>query len=70
MYYELPLYLIYLFLDRNLTHIVDIIYVSDHGMTDTSAQRVAYLDDIIGEKGINDIIHEDGEQSSSQRCLI
>ncbi|PVG02267.1 Phosphodiest-domain-containing protein [Serendipita vermifera] len=47
-------------LDRNLTHIVDVIYVSDHGMTDTSAQRVVYLDEIIGEEGVNDVLYEDG----------
>lgn len=47
-------------LDRNLTHIVDVIYVSDHGMTDTSGQRVVYLDEIIGEDGVNDVIYEDG----------
>jgi predicted AlkP superfamily pyrophosphatase or phosphodiesterase len=46
--------------DRNLTHIVDVIYVSDHGMTDTSAQRVVYLDEIIGEDGVNQVVFEDG----------
>ncbi|KAG8867408.1 hypothetical protein FRC20_005847 [Serendipita sp. 405] len=47
-------------IDRNLTHIVDVIYVSDHGMTDTSGSRIVYLDDIIGKEGVNEIIHEDG----------
>jgi predicted AlkP superfamily pyrophosphatase or phosphodiesterase len=46
--------------DRNLTHIVDVIYVSDHGMTDTDAQRVIYLDEIIGEDGVNEVVFEDG----------
>lgn len=48
------------FSDRNLTHIVDIIYVSDHGMAETSSQRIVYLDEIIGEQGVNDILYEDG----------
>jgi len=30
-------------------------------MTDTSAQRVVYLDEIIGEEGVNDIVFEDGQ---------
>ncbi|KAG8832826.1 hypothetical protein FRC17_000580 [Serendipita sp. 399] len=47
-------------LDRNLTHIVDVIYVSDHGMTDTSGSRVVHLDEIIGKEGVNEIIYEDG----------
>lgn len=46
--------------DRNLTHVVDVIYVSDHGMTDTSAQRIIYLDEIIGEDGVNEVVFEDG----------
>jgi predicted AlkP superfamily pyrophosphatase or phosphodiesterase len=53
--------------DRNLTHIVDVIYVSDHGMTDTSAQHVIYLDEIIGEAGVNDVVFEDGP--SRQKLL-
>jgi hypothetical protein len=40
--------------DRNLTHIVDIIFVSDHGMTDTSHLTWVYIDEIIGHpwKGV------------------
>jgi predicted AlkP superfamily pyrophosphatase or phosphodiesterase len=30
---------------RNLTSIVDIIFVSDHGMTDTSHPTFLYMDD-------------------------
>jgi hypothetical protein len=29
-------------------------------MTDTSAQRVIYLDEIIGEDGVNQVVFEDG----------
>jgi len=35
--------------ERNLTHIVDVIFVSDHGMTDTSHPTFVYVDDIIGQ---------------------
>ncbi|KAH0585957.1 hypothetical protein H2248_007243 [Termitomyces sp. 'cryptogamus'] len=45
---------------RNLTDIVDIVFVSDHGMTDTSHPEPVYMDDIIGEQGLADIEHEDG----------
>ncbi|KAG1887655.1 Phosphodiest-domain-containing protein [Suillus subluteus] len=34
--------------ERNLTHIVDIIFVSDHGMTDTSHPTWVYVDEIVG----------------------
>jgi predicted AlkP superfamily pyrophosphatase or phosphodiesterase len=49
---------------RNLTDIVDIIFVSDHGMVDTSNVRLVYLDDILGEDGMEAIKHEDGEAVS------
>ena len=45
---------------RNLTSIVDVIFVSDHGMTDTSNVQLVYLDDILGDDGVNAIEHEDG----------
>ncbi|KAG2362933.1 alkaline-phosphatase-like protein, partial [Suillus spraguei] len=40
--------------ERNLTHIVDIIFVSDHGMTDTSQPTWVYVDEIVGQpwKGV------------------
>ncbi|KAL4250585.1 Phosphodiest-domain-containing protein [Abortiporus biennis] len=44
---------------RNLTDVVDIVFVSDHGMTDTSHPEWIYMDDILGE-GFNLIEHEDG----------
>jgi predicted AlkP superfamily pyrophosphatase or phosphodiesterase len=52
---------------RNLTDIVDIVFVSDHGMTDTSHPELIYMDDILGEEGLNDIEHEDGWPSMGIR---
>jgi hypothetical protein len=31
------------------------------GMTSTANERLIYIDDILGEKGYNDIEHRDGE---------
>lgn len=45
---------------RNLLDIVDVIFVSDHGMTDTSHPELIYMDDILGEDGMKAIAHEDG----------
>jgi predicted AlkP superfamily pyrophosphatase or phosphodiesterase len=45
---------------RNLTNIVDIIFVSDHGMTDTRHVEFIYLEDIIGTDYVDAIEHEDG----------
>jgi len=45
---------------RNLTDIVDIVFVSDHGMTDTSDPEMIFMDDILGEDGLAAIEHEDG----------
>ena len=50
-------------LTRNLTEIVDVIFVSDHGMTDTSHPEPVLLDEILGEQGYADIEHEDGIQT-------
>lgn len=33
-------------------------------MTDTSAQRIVYLDEIIGEDGLNEVTYEDGTSYS------
>ncbi|KAI0826795.1 Phosphodiest-domain-containing protein [Trametes gibbosa] len=44
---------------RNLTDIFDIVFVSDHGMTDMSHPELVYVDDILGE-GFKCIEHEDG----------
>lgn len=45
---------------RNLSDIVDIVFVSDHGMTDTSHPELVYMDDILGEEGLKAIEHVDG----------
>ncbi len=44
---------------RNLTDIVDVVFVSDHGMTDTSHPEHIYMDDILGE-AFHEIDHIDG----------
>lgn len=46
--------------NRNLTEIVDIVFVSDHGMTDTSHPELIYVDEILGEEGMAFIEHDDG----------
>jgi predicted AlkP superfamily pyrophosphatase or phosphodiesterase len=46
--------------DRNLTDIVDVVFVSDHGMTDTSHPELVYIDDILGDDGWQAVKHEDG----------
>lgn len=45
---------------RNLTEIVDVVFVSDHGMTDTSHPELVYMDEILGEEGWSQVGHEDG----------
>jgi len=45
---------------RNLTDIVDVVFVSDHGMTDTSHPELIYMDSILGDEGFKSIEHEDG----------
>lgn len=44
---------------RNLTHIVDLIVLSDHGMTGLSKQRIIFMDDILGDD-FTRIKHRDG----------
>lgn len=46
---------------RNLTNIVDVIILSDHGMGETSEDRLIFLDDILGEDGFKGIKTNDGE---------
>lgn len=45
---------------RRLTDIVDVIFVSDHGMTPTANERLVYLDDVLGEDGFKGIGHKSG----------
>lgn len=44
----------------NLTDIVDVIFVSDHGMAPTHNERLVFLDDILGED-FDRIEHNEGE---------
>ncbi len=52
---------------RNLTDIVDVVFVSDHGMTDTSHPELIHIDDILGKEGMAAIEHEDGWPSMGLR---
>ncbi|KAG5644767.1 hypothetical protein DXG03_007675 [Asterophora parasitica] len=45
---------------RNLTDIVDVVFVSDHGMTDTSHPELVYIDDILHSDGLEAIEQIDG----------
>jgi predicted AlkP superfamily pyrophosphatase or phosphodiesterase len=54
-------------LGRNLTEIVDVIFVSDHGMTQTANERLAYLDEVLGEDGFAGIAHKEGWPSCGLR---
>lgn len=46
--------------ERNLTDIVDLVFVSDHGMVDTTTFTDIYIDKILGEDGMQAIEHVDG----------
>ena len=52
---------------RNLTEIVDIVFVSDHGMADTSNPEWVYIDDYLGKQALDFIEHEDGWPSMGLR---
>ncbi|BGP50447.1 hypothetical protein JCM10450v2_006366 [Rhodotorula kratochvilovae] len=52
---------------RNLTGIVDVVVVSDHGMADTSMERLIFLDDILGADGFAAITHNEGWPSAGLR---
>lgn len=52
--------------ERNLTRVVDLVVVSDHGMMETSKERLVFLDDILG-KAFEDIEHRDGWPSFGLR---
>ena len=45
---------------RHLHDVIDVIFVSDHGMTATSDTRVVYLDELLGEEGFKGILHKVG----------
>ena len=52
---------------RNLLDIVNIVYVSDHGMTETSNERIVYLDEVLGKDGFEAIEHKDGWPNAGLR---
>ncbi|GAA6049243.1 hypothetical protein JCM3770_005902 [Rhodotorula araucariae] len=52
---------------RNLSDIVDVVVVSDHGMADTSMDRLIFLDDILGPDGFAAITHNEGWPSAGLR---
>lgn len=52
---------------RNLAEIVDVIFVSDHGMADTSHPEWVYIDDYLGEQAVDLIEHQDGWPSMGLR---
>ncbi|KPV73565.1 uncharacterized protein RHOBADRAFT_16803, partial [Rhodotorula graminis WP1] len=45
---------------RNLTDVVDVVVVSDHGMADTSMDRLIFLDDVLGADGFDSIERNEG----------
>jgi len=52
---------------RNLTDIIDVVFVSDHGMTDTHNERLVFLDDILGKEGFAGIQSQEGWPSAGLR---
>lgn len=52
---------------RNLHGIVDVIVVSDHGMTATSNERLVFLDDVLGPELYGAIVDRDGWPSAGLR---
>ena len=52
---------------RNLTDIVDIVFVSDHGMADTSNPEWVFIDEYLDKEALDSIEHEDGWPSMGLR---
>ncbi|GAA5873558.1 hypothetical protein JCM8547_005618 [Rhodosporidiobolus lusitaniae] len=52
---------------RNLTEVVDVVVVSDHGMAETSNDRLIFLDDILGADGFASIERNEGWPSAGLR---
>ena len=52
---------------RHLSDIVDVLVVSDHGMTATNNERVIYLDKVLGDDGWQAIEHKEGWPSCGLR---
>ncbi|QRV89320.1 pyrophosphatase/phosphodiesterase [Ceratobasidium sp. AG-Ba] len=49
---------------RNLSSIVDVLFLSDHGMAPTHDRQWIYLDDILGEDGADDIEFRIGQPNA------
>ena len=52
---------------RNLSEVVDIVVVSDHGMTSTSNSKLIFLDELLGPQLYRQIEHRDGWPSAGLR---
>lgn len=52
---------------RNLTNIIEVIFVSDHGMTDTDNEKLIFLDDILGAEGYAGIASSEGWPNAGLR---
>ncbi|PWZ02305.1 Phosphodiest-domain-containing protein [Testicularia cyperi] len=52
---------------RNLGEIVDVVVVSDHGMTETSNDRLVFLDDVLGRDLLQLVESQDGWPSVGLR---
>ncbi len=49
---------------RNATHLVDLVVVSDHGMTTTSSEKLIYLDEVLGAERLASVLAIDGWPSA------
>ncbi|KAL1688905.1 hypothetical protein GGG16DRAFT_115615 [Schizophyllum commune] len=52
---------------RNLIPLIDVVFVSNHGMTDTSNPEFIYVDNILGPDGMKAIAHANGWPSMGIR---
>ncbi|KAH0446003.1 hypothetical protein IEQ34_025162 [Dendrobium chrysotoxum] len=53
--------------ERNVTDLVNVIVVSDHGMTFTSNDRLIYLDDVLGKHLFDSLVTVDGWPNAGLR---
>lgn len=53
--------------NRNLSEIVDVLYVSDHGMSSSSDDRLIYLDQILGSEHFSNLMGTDGWPAAGLR---
>lgn len=55
--------------DRNLSDIVDVVYVSDHGMSSSNDHRIIYLDEILGREDFLKLFSTDGPSDSAYSLI-